>query len=56
VACTGVKGYTNRALMGKPERNRPLVRPGYIYIYIKSDGGVWIRFTWLRIETSVRLM
>jgi hypothetical protein len=33
VAYTGVKRYTKRALMGKPERNRPLERHGYIYIY-----------------------
>jgi len=34
VAYTGVKRYTTRALMRKPERNRPLEIPGYIYIYI----------------------
>jgi hypothetical protein len=28
----GEEIYTHRALMGKPERNRPLERPGYIYI------------------------
>jgi len=32
VVYTGVKRYKNRALMGEPERNRPLERSGDTYI------------------------
>jgi hypothetical protein len=56
----GAMSSTYKILAGKSEGKRPLGRPRWednIKLDLRERGfGVWIGFSWLRIETNGRLL
>jgi len=62
LACMGQRRNVYMALMGKPEAEKPLGRPGHrwdnnIKINFKQvDGKMWTEFIWFRIGVGGRCL